>query len=195
MQAASLCTLTVQATETRYPTPFIKELISIALNSFPNLSTVVISFPIFDDYDDFLDWVEDFEIEEPDYLAVTDVDTYLFKAEMAIFSENFIEGKLPESGVMREVRKILGKESHFEERMKVDPDWESKLVPNNYWEEVPDDPVFEGWAVWQAERGRTLKENRPTKKLTDSQAMQVCELISEDWPELEDSDREWWSSW
>jgi hypothetical protein len=195
MQAANLRTLTIQAKGTRHPSKFFKEFIPIALDNFPNLSTIAMSFPLFEDYDEFLDWVEDFEIDEPGFPAVIDFNTFYFKAEMEIYSQKFFEGQLPESGVMREMRKILGKESRLEERMTVDPDWESKLVRINWWEELPDEPVFDGRAVWQAERGRTLKEKRPTKKLTDSQAMQVCELISEDWPELEGSDRDWWNSW
>jgi hypothetical protein len=188
MQATSLRTLTIQAKETRNPTSFFKEFIPIALHSFPNLSTLAISFSLFEDFDDFLDWLDDHEMLDPD------VEDYNGKTTLGICVDTFLEGNLPDSGLMAEMRKILGEESHYEKVMDVNPDWESEEIERDE-DDESELPVFGGRAVWQATRGRTLKEKKATKKLTYLQVMEVCELDSEDWPELEDSDRDWWNTW
>jgi hypothetical protein len=173
MQAASLRTLTIQAKETRNPTEFFKEFISIALHSFPNLSTLAISFPLFEDFDDFLDWLDEHEMLDPD------VEDYNGKTAVGICVDTFFEGNTPESELMAEMRKILGEESYSEEVMDANPDWESEEIMRDE-DDEPELVVFWGRAVWQATRGRTLKEKKATKKLTYSQAMEVCELDSED---------------
>jgi hypothetical protein len=184
MQAASLRTLTIQAKETRYPAKFFKEFISIALKSFPSLSTVAISFPLFEEFDDFLEWLDDHPMLDPD------VEDFNGKSAVGICVDTFLEGNMPESGLMTEMRKILGEESYYGKVMDVNPDWENEEIERDENDE-PELPVFWGRAVWQATRGRTLKEKKATKKLTDSQVMEVCELDSKNWPELEDSHRDW----
>jgi hypothetical protein len=185
MQAASLRTLTIQAKQTRHPTSFFKEFIAIAFHSFPNLSTLAISFPLFEDFDDFLDWLEMLDLN---------VEDYNVKTVVGICVDTFLEGNLPDPGLMAEMRKIFGEESYYVKVMDVNPDWESEEIERDE-DDEPELPIFWGRAVWQATRGRTLKEKKATKKLTYLQVMEVCELDSEDWPELEDSDRDWWNTW
>ena len=195
MQAASLRTLTIQAKETRHPTSFIKELISIALKSFPNLSTVAISFPLFEELDDFLHWLDDRPIEEDEDVDA-DYCEESYRREVKFCKDSLEGDEIHQSGVMTALREMLGEESYYEEAMDLTP--ESELAGINWEsciEKPPELPFFWGKAVWQAMRGRTLKEKKVTKELTDSQAMEVCELDSEDWPELEDSDKDWWNSW
>jgi hypothetical protein len=186
MQAASLRTLTIQAKETRHPTLFIKEFIAIAIKSFPNLSTVAISFPIFEEFDHFLHWLDDRPFEEDEEVNV-DYGEESYRREVKFCKDMLVEDKIPQSGVMTEAREMLGEESYYEEAMDLTP--ESELTGLNwesYLEKLPELPFFWGKAVWQATRGRTLKEKKARKELTKSQAMEVCEL---------DSVRDWWNTW